>query len=154
MRRLILSFALGGLLAVFFLGVFFGALSLFNPGWLRSFLSPVAAPALVATVVPITATPAPIIVVVEPGVTPLPLPQPSPAPVGAEPTDLPPVPTAVPLPTVPGECGGPETMTIALLGLDTREGDYSRGSRTDAITLVGLNFRQPSATLLTLPRDL
>ena len=157
MRRLFLSFSLGGLLAVFFLGVFFGALSLFNPGWLRQFLTPVAVvPLVVSAVVPVTATPPAVVMVVEPGQTPLPLPQPepSPVPVGEEPADPPPVPTAIPLPTVPSECGGPETMTIALLGLDTREGDYSRSSRTDAITLVRLNFRQPAASMLTLPRDL
>ncbi len=156
MRRLLASFALGGFLAVFFLGVFLGALSVFNPGWVRRLLTPVAMPALVATLAPITATPntPPVVVVaLEPGQTPMPLPQPSPVPVGEEPVFVP-APTAVPLPTVPSECGGPETMTIALLGLDTREGDYGRSSRTDAITLVRINFAQPSAALLTLPRDL
>lgn len=149
---------LGGFLAVFFIGVFFGAYSLFNPGWLRGFLSPLAGPSLVTPLVPITATPFAVALsdAGEPGVTALPLPQPT---RGAEPEMVPtdpndPAPTPVPLPTVPSECGGPETMTIALLGLDTREGDYSRSSRTDAITLLRINFQQASATMLTLPRDL
>ncbi len=153
MRRLFYSFALGGFLAVFFLGVFFGAMSVFNPGWLRSLLSPVPEPALVSTLTAITAIPGAItaapdaIAAVTPGQTPLPLPS-------EAPQVEPPHPTAVPLPTIPSECGGPETMTIALLGLDTRAGDYARSSRTDAITLVRLNFRQPSAALLSIPRDL
>lgn len=152
-----MSFALGGLLALFFLAVFFGAMSLFNPGWLRGFLLPVPVPALVATIAPVTLTPPAVsIVVFEPGQTPLPLPPPQPTDmlIGAEPSDPVPAPTAIPLPTIPSECGGPSAMTIALLGLDTREGDYSRSSRTDAITLVRVNFRQPSASMLTLPRDL
>jgi LCP family protein required for cell wall assembly len=151
-RRLLLSFTFGGFLAIFFLGVFFGAFSLFNPGWLRSAIAPFAMPGLVPTLPAVTATPAAVAVVVEPGQTPIALPQPTPVQVGEEPDA--PAPTAVPLPTVPSECGGPETMTIALLGLDTREGDYGRSSRTDAITLVRLNFGRPAATLLTIPRDL
>ena len=152
MRRLLLSFTFGGFLAIFFLGVFFGAFSLFNPGWLRSAIAPFAMPGLVPTRPAVTATPAAVAVVVEPGQTPIALPQPTPVPAGEEPDA--PAPTALPLPTVPSECGGPESMTIALLGLDTREGDYGRSSRTDAITLVRLNFGRPSATLLTIPRDL
>jgi LCP family protein required for cell wall assembly len=148
----LLSFTFGGFLAIFFLGVFFGAFSLFNPGWLRSAIAPFAMSGLVPTLPAVTATPAAVAVVVEPGQTPIALPQPTPVPVGEEPDA--PAPTAVPLPTVPSECGGPESMTIALLGLDTREGDYGRSSRTDAITLVRLNFGRPSATLLTIPRDL
>jgi LCP family protein required for cell wall assembly len=151
-RRLLLSFTFGAFLAIFFLGVFFGAFSLFNPGWLRSAIAPFAMPGLVPTLPAVTATPAAVAVVVEPGQTPIALPQPTPVQVGEEPDA--PAPTAVPLPTVPSECGGPESMTIALLGLDTREGDYGRSSRTDAITLVRLNFGRPSATLLTIPRDL
>jgi polyisoprenyl-teichoic acid--peptidoglycan teichoic acid transferase len=152
-RRLVFSFALGGFLAVFFLGVFFGALSLFNPGWLRSFLAPLNGPALVTPLRAVTAT-RPALALDEPGQTPLPLPLPTLPPEPAPDASEPPPPTAVPLPTIPSECSGPETMTIALLGLDTREGDYSRSSRTDAITLVRLNFQQPSAAMLTLPRDL
>lgn len=149
-RRLVISFGLGGGLAVFFLGVVFGALSVLRPGWLRTAMAPFAGPALVTPLIPITATP-PAVAVGEPGQTPLPLPLPTREPTSAATAGAP---TQVPLPTVPSECGGPETMTIALLGLDTREGDYDRSSRTDAITLLRLNFRQPSAALLTLPRDL
>jgi LCP family protein required for cell wall assembly len=151
-RRLVFSFGLGGVLAVFFLGVCFGALSLFNPGWLRSLLRPAARPALVDPLIAITATP-PAVALDKPGQTPMPLPQPTARPRPSPGATQPP-PTPVPLPTIPSECGGPEIMTIALLGLDTREGDYGRASRTDAITLVRLDFRQPSAAMLTLPRDL
>ena len=151
MRRLFYSFALGGFLAVFFLGVFFGAMSVLSPGWLRSLMTPVAGPQLVATLAAVTVTPAPaapdVVAAVTPGQTPVPLPSESPQ------TEAPP-PTVAPLPTIQSECGGPESMTIALLGLDTRAGDYTRSSRTDAITLVRINFRQPSAALLSLPRDL
>jgi len=67
-------------------------------------------------------------------------------------------PTAVPLPTVAGTtCGGPQQMTIALLGVDDRskpsEG-YTHATRTDAITLVNVRFDSPSAALLSFPRDL
>lgn len=143
------SFGLGGFLAVFFLGAFFGALSVFNPGWLRSWLARLDPPALVRPLAP-TPTP-PAVVIGEPGLTPLPLPQPTMQPT---PRATQPPPTQAPLPTVAGQCGGPQTMTIALLGLDTREGTYTRSSRTDAITLVHIDFRDASAAMLSIPRDL
>ena len=138
------------MLAVFLLGICFAALSVVYPGWLRRlWSSPLAGPARVPTLAAVTPTPESI-VVVAPGQTPLPTPIP-PTPVSSPNVQLP---TAQPRPTLPSECGGPETLTIALLGLDTREGDYGRVSRTDAITLVRLDFRTPSAALLTIPRDL
>lgn len=66
-------------------------------------------------------------------------------------------PTAVPLPTIAGACGGPEQMTIALLGVDDRskpEEAYTHATRTDAITLVNVRFVSPSAAVLSFPRDL
>ena len=66
-----------------------------------------------------------------------------------------PTPTLAPLPTAPGAaCGGPERMTIALLGVDSREADYTRPTRTDAIALVTVNFKTRTAALLSFPRDL
>jgi LCP family protein required for cell wall assembly len=75
----------------------------------------------------------------------------TPAP-DASPTPRPASPTLVP--AVNGVCGGPEQMTIALLGVDDRSQNYSSASRTDAITLVNVNFARHSAALLSFPRDL
>jgi LCP family protein required for cell wall assembly len=63
---------------------------------------------------------------------------------------------ATPLPTaaVSGACGGPARMTIALLGVDDRSQNYNMASRTDAISLVSVDFNTPSASLLSFPRDL
>lgn len=70
------------------------------------------------------------------------------------PTELPP-PTLAPLPSAVGaSCGGPERMTLAFLGVDDREANYARATRTDAIMLVTVNFKTHSAALLSIPRDL
>jgi LCP family protein required for cell wall assembly len=45
-------------------------------------------------------------------------------------------------------------MTIALLGVDDRSQDYNLAARTDAISLVSINFITPTASLLSFPRDL
>ena len=45
-------------------------------------------------------------------------------------------------------------MTIALLGVDDRTQNYSISARTDAISLVSVNFITPTASLLSFPRDL
>lgn len=62
--------------------------------------------------------------------------------------------TPEPSPAVAGACGGPEQMTIALLGVDDRTQNYSISARTDAISLVHVNFITPTASLLSFPRDL
>jgi LCP family protein required for cell wall assembly len=45
-------------------------------------------------------------------------------------------------------------MTIALLGMDTRGDQSSFRARTDAITLLNVNFASQSAAMLSVPRDL
>ncbi len=66
-----------------------------------------------------------------------------------------PTPTLAPLPTAAdAACGGPERITIALLGVDSREADYVRPTRTDSIILVTLNFKTRTAAMLSFPRDL
>lgn len=113
----------------------FAVLSLVRPGWLRELVAPAptaASPAaeLPAAAIqwgePATATPA--------------------APPAAGLTALP---TAA-----NGVCGGPEAMTIALLGVDERSGDYARATRTDAISLVHMHFSERRAAVLSIPRDL
>jgi len=62
---------------------------------------------------------------------------------------------STPLPTAEnGVCGGPEQMTIALLGVDDREGNYAKPTRTDAIKLLNVRFTDKSAALFSIPRDL
>ena len=70
---------------------------------------------------------------------------------------LPAAPTALPLPTAPGACGGPERMIIALLGVDERSAAnqaYRQATRTDAIMLLNVNLVQRTAAVLSFPRDL
>lgn len=131
MRRTLISIIVGagvGLMACLLL---LGGLLVFYPDWPDSWLA--------------EATPA--------------------APAPASPT-LPPLqaktpasrPSQTPWPTLPplpasGACGGPEQMTVALLGVDDRGTNYG-ATRTDAITLVNVNFAKRSAALLSFPRDL
>lgn len=82
----------------------------------------------------------------------------SPTPVvsPSRPSVLPPAAT-IPPPAAPvgaSKCGGPARMTIALLGVDDRSQNYAMASRTDAISLVSINFVTPTASLLSFPRDL
>lgn len=74
---------------------------------------------------------------------PLPPPQPTPVEIN--------VPLA---PTNGGPCGGPEQMTIALLGIDDRSNEYDQGVRTDAIVLANINLVNHTAALFSIPRDL
>jgi LCP family protein required for cell wall assembly len=71
-------------------------------------------------------------------------------------TATPPPPAGVtPLPTAEnGVCGGPEQITIALLGVDDREGSYAKPTRTDAISLVNVRFTDKTASMFSIPRDL
>ena len=129
MRRTLISIVIGvgvGLMACLALlvGFFF-----FYPNWLDSWLA--------------EATP-----VASASATPPPVQAKTPA---SQPSQTP-WPTLLPVPES-GACGGPEQMTIALLGVDGRGTDY-RASRTDAITLVNVNFAKRTAALLSFPRDL
>jgi LCP family protein required for cell wall assembly len=137
MRNLTISITIGGVLAIFFLGVIFGALSLFRPGWLREVAVAKPTPVSVATLVAIVAAGGQV-----PDVTPIP------TAMGSTP------PTAVPLPTTDAACGGPQQMTIALLGMDTRGNQAKFLARTDAITLLNVNFANQTAAMLSVPRDL
>ncbi len=135
--RTTISIVIGVLIAVFCMAASFAGLSLARPGWLRSLADPNTTPVSVATLIAIVESGGQV-----PAVTPLP-------------TDpAAPQPTVAPLPTVPGACGGPHEMTIALLGMDTRGEEGGFRSRTDAITLVNINFASKTASMLSIPRDL
>ncbi len=130
MQRTLLSIMIGvgmGLMACLLL---LGGLLIFYPTWLD---------AVRADPTPISATQVP----------PLPTRQTTSLAPQASPT---PLPTLPPLPN--GVCGGPEQMTVALLGVDDRGKNYSIATRTDAITLVNVNFARRTASLLSFPRDL
>ena len=137
MRNLTLSIAIGAVLAFFCVGVTFAALSIFRPGWLRQVAGAKPTPISVQTLVAIVAAGGQV-----PNVTPIP------TGVGTQ------APTAAPLPTTAGACGGPQQMTIALLGMDTRGDQSSFRARTDAITLLNVNFGNQTAAMLSIPRDL
>jgi LCP family protein required for cell wall assembly len=49
-------------------------------------------------------------------------------------------------------CGGPPTMNILVVGIDTKD-DYTYGL-ADAIRVVRVDFVTPKVTIFTLPRDL
>lgn len=66
-----------------------------------------------------------------------------------QPTDTP-IPTATPEPL----CGGPATMTVLALGIDSGgDNDYLYGL-ADVIKLVRVDFVTPKVTVMSLPRDL
>ncbi len=138
MRQLRLSLAVGGLLGLTCLCLAFGGLSLARPGWLRALYlaDPTRVPA--ATLVAIVDSGGDL----PPDITPHPT------------SATTPEPTGVPLPTVSGPCGGPAEMTIALLGMDTRGDDYDYRARSDAITLIHINFVTGKAAMFSIPRDL
>ena len=73
------------------------------------------------------------------------------------PGGVPLVTTSVPAPLPTAEaaaCGGPAQMTLALLGLDGRRSNYDQPTRTDAISLVHINFVDQTAAVFSIPRDL
>jgi polyisoprenyl-teichoic acid--peptidoglycan teichoic acid transferase len=130
MRRSLMSIGVGivfGLLACLAL---LATLAVIQPDWLNQMLA-----AATPTALPLpTAT--------------LSRPKPSAIPRAAT------LPPASPSSVVAGTCGGPARMTIALLGVDDRSQDYNLAARTDAISLVSINFITPTASLLSFPRDL
>ncbi len=133
MHKSLLSLTIGAALALFTLSTAFALVSLAYPGWLRAAVS---APAPVAPTEP-ASVPTATETIVE----------------GEHPLD--PVQTAEPLPTSPdATCGGPQQLTIALLGVDDRGEGYERATRTDAITLVRVDFTTHTAALFSIPRDL
>jgi LCP family protein required for cell wall assembly len=70
--------------------------------------------------------------------------QPSPVP-------TPDLPAAAPF---PGTCDGPGRMNIALIGIDGFNNNYFRSARADTIIVLGVNFANKSAKMLSVPRDL
>jgi LCP family protein required for cell wall assembly len=137
MPRSTLSALVGAAFGVLVVMAAICAISLLNPLWLGAARPDSPAPTLAASPLP------------NPDDVEFPVPPPT--------RDGPaaPTPTLSPLPTSPdAACGGPERMTIALLGVDSREADYARPTRTDAIVLVTVNFKTRTAALLSFPRDL
>jgi LCP family protein required for cell wall assembly len=65
-----------------------------------------------------------------------------------------PTPALAPAAPFPTACDGPGRMNILLIGLDGRSGNYQRAARADAIAVLGVNFSEKSARLLSFPRDL
>jgi LCP family protein required for cell wall assembly len=69
-------------------------------------------------------------------------------------------PSAVPTPDLPaaapfpGTCDGPGRMNIALIGIDGFNNNYFRAARADTIIVLGVNFANKSANMLSVPRDL
>jgi len=59
------------------------------------------------------------------------------------------IPTATPEPL----CGGPATMTVLALGIDSRADSYLYGL-ADVIKVVRVDFVTPKVTVMSLPRDL
>jgi len=127
MRRTFLSLGLGLAIGCLILATALCVFSLASPGWLRG------------------------LIIGEPLPLPVPISLTSPAPM-ENPKRA--TPTPIPLPTVEGGCGGPEQMTIALLGVDDRSADYSQPTRTDAISLISVRFADKTASMLSFPRDL
>jgi polyisoprenyl-teichoic acid--peptidoglycan teichoic acid transferase len=113
--------------------------------------APTTAPTV--TPVPASASPRPsdtATIVVPP--TPIPSPtrfyiipaQPTPLPT----PDLPP---AAPFPTT---CDGPGRMNILLIGIDGVNDNYYRAARSDTMIMLGVNFADKTANMLSIPRDL
>jgi LCP family protein required for cell wall assembly len=54
----------------------------------------------------------------------------------------------------PNSCDGPGRINILLIGIDGFNNNYYRAARADTLVLVGVNFGEKSARLLSIPRDL
>lgn len=106
-----------------------------------------------------TATPRFTPLVIEsPEATQLPPPTPEPTAtwyyvIPAQPTPIPTpiLPAAAPFPTA---CDGPGRINILLIGIDGFSNNYTRSARADTLILLGVNFAQKSARMLSVPRDL
>jgi polyisoprenyl-teichoic acid--peptidoglycan teichoic acid transferase len=71
----------------------------------------------------------------------------------AQPTPLPTpdLPPAAPFPTT---CDGPGRINILLIGIDGVNDNYYRAARSDTIILLGVNFADKTANMISIPRDL
>ncbi len=67
------------------------------------------------------------------------------------PIPTPVLPAAAPFPTA---CDGPGRMNILLVGIDGFDANYYRAARSDVVILVGVNFSDKTAQILSIPRDL
>jgi LCP family protein required for cell wall assembly len=133
MNKSTLSLAFGMMLALMAVGLAFAGISLVRPGWLRAIIEKRASsPAVAWGTVPAPDSSG------QPGIF----------------TTVTPVPLPTSAPGTATVCDGPDQITIALLGVDDREGDYSKPTRTDAISVVNVRFPAKSAAVLSIPRDL
>jgi len=134
------------ILAVVILGGFAAGIPLYkkwNQPLGESLQLPTLTPAEVGSFVQ-EATPTDFQPVVEQGSTPA----------TSEPTALPPTDTPIPTATIEPLCGGPATMTVLALGVDSGgDNDYLYGL-ADVIKLVRIDFVTPKVTVMSLPRDL
>jgi LCP family protein required for cell wall assembly len=73
------------------------------------------------------------------------------APANPTPIPTPILPEAAPFPS---SCDGPGRMNILVIGMDGRSANYDRAARADALAVVGVNFGDRTAQILSLPRDL
>ncbi|MBI3240985.1 MAG: LCP family protein [Chloroflexi bacterium] len=107
----------------------------------------------VLTVVPVSVTP--ILTDPRPPTnTPTPVLRPTgyyAAPANPTPIPTPVLPEAAPFPEA---CDGPGRMNILVIGMDGRSANYDRAARADALAVVGVNFGDRTAQILSIPRDL
>lgn len=61
--------------------------------------------------------------------------------------------TALPIATKEALCGGPPTMIVLAVGVDTDDDSYTYGLG-DAIRIARVDFVTPKVTVLSIPRDL
>lgn len=73
------------------------------------------------------------------------------APVNPTPIATPILPEAAPFPE---SCDGSGRMNILIIGMDGRSANYERAARADALMLVGVNFGDKTAQIMSFPRDL
>jgi LCP family protein required for cell wall assembly len=71
----------------------------------------------------------------------------------AQPTPIP-TPVLPPAAPFPASCDGPGRMNILLIGIDGFDGNYSRAARADTVIVVGVNFSDKTAQMVSFPRDL
>jgi LCP family protein required for cell wall assembly len=78
--------------------------------------------------------------------------QPSSIPLTSEPISEP-VATQIPTNTPEPLCGGPATMTVLAVGVDTDDDSYTYGLG-DAIRIARVDFVNPKVSVLSIPRDI
>lgn len=71
----------------------------------------------------------------------------------ANPTPIP-TPVLPPAAPFPESCDGPGRINVLFIGVDGRSANYDRSARSDALLVLGVNFGDRTAQLLSIPRDL